>query len=133
MRRIAATVLAVFALLLLTAVSPHPARAQGGCPYNHYCVWVDANFTWPQCHWESNDGNYANDWCESSGGNEHLAANAVTSYHNNGVPAEFDSIRSFQEAWATGDLTWYAPRGDRVTWAGDFENDDAESHYWYNG
>jgi hypothetical protein len=132
-RRIAATVLAAFALLLSTAVNPYPAQAQGDCPYNSYCIWVDTNFTWPYCHWQSNDGNYRNDWCESSGGNEHLAANAATSYHNNGIPAEFDSIRSFKEAWGSGDLTWYVPRGERGDSARSFENDDAESHYWYNG
>jgi len=133
MPRIAATVLAVFALLLSTTVDPYPAQAEGDCPYYHYCVWVDANFAWPYCHWEGNDGNYWNNWCESSGGNEHLAADAITSYHNNGAPAEFDSIRSFEQEWASGDLTWYAPRGDRVNWVGPIENDDAESHYWYNG
>lgn len=133
MRRIVATVLAVFALLQLTTVDPQPAQAQGDCPYYHYCVWVDANFTWPSCSWVTNDGDYWNDWCESSGGNEHLAANAVTSYHNNNVPSEFDTIRSFKEKWAAGDLTWYAPRGERVSWVGTVENDQADSHYWYNG
>ena len=133
MRRTAAVALAVLTLLLSTAVSAHPAQAQGDCPYNQYCVWVDANYAWPYCHWEDNDGNYWNDWCQSSGGNEHLAANAVTSYVNNGIPAEFDSIRSFQQEWASGDLTWYAPRGYSASWVGVVENDDAESHYWYNG
>jgi hypothetical protein len=133
MQRIAAAVLAVFALSLLTTISPRPAQAQDDCPYNHYCVWVDANLAWPSCDWEGNDGNYWNNWCESGGGNEHLAANAVTSYFNNGVPAEFDAIRSYKEEWAGGDLTWYAPRGDRVSWVGSIKNDDAESHYWYNG
>jgi hypothetical protein len=133
MQRTAATALAAFALLLFITVNPHPAQAQGDCPYYHYCIWIDANSTWPYCHWEGNDGNYADDWCESSGGNEHLAANAATSYHNNNAPTEFDSIRSFKEAWAAGDLTWYAPQGEKESWVGTIENDEAESHYWYNG
>jgi hypothetical protein len=133
MQRIAATVLAVFALSLLTTVSPSSAQAQGDCPYYHYCVWVDAGQSWPYCSWVGNDADYWNDWCQSSGGNEYLAADSVTSYQNYGAPAEFDSVRSFKEEWGAGDLTWFASRGERVGWVGSAGNDDAESHFWYNG
>jgi peptidase inhibitor family I36 len=132
LRRMVAATFAVFALSSLVVATP--AQAQGSCPSGYYCIWVDVNFVWPYCWWPGDDGTYYNDWCSSNGGNEHLAANAATSYHNNGVPDPFDAIRSFREEWYGGStLTWYAPRGARVGWVGAGSNDDAESHYWYNG
>jgi hypothetical protein len=132
-RKLATTTFAVFTLALAGTVDATPALAQGSCPYYDYCIWVDVNFVQPYCYWVNNDGNYWNDWCGSGGGNEHLAANAASSYHNNGAPAEFDSVRSFQQAWGAGDATWVAQRGSKVAWVGVVDNDDAESHYWYNG
>ncbi|NBH06098.1 hypothetical protein [Amycolatopsis sp. SID8362] len=130
--RRATTVVAASALALSGVVGATPASAQGSCPYYDYCIWVDANFVWPYCYWPNSDGSYWNDWCGSNGGNEHLAANAASSYHNNGAPGEFDSVRSFRQAWYAGDVGWFARQGDKVSWVG-IENDDAESHYWYNG
>src|SRR6185369_3176342 len=104
--RTTTTILATLALALAGTVGATPALAQGSCPYYDYCIWVDVNFVWPYCSWKNNDGNYWNDWCGSGGGNEHLAANAASSYQNNGAPAEFDSVRSFEQAWGAGDATW---------------------------
>jgi hypothetical protein len=133
LRRITAAAFAALSLSMVTTANAVPAQAQGTCAYTTYCIWIDANFVWPYCSWGGDDGNYWDNWCGSGGGNEHLAANAATSYHNNGSPQTFDAIRSFQEEWFARDLTWYAARGARVGYPGAASNDDAESHHWYNG
>lgn len=131
-RRAAIYAFAVLSLSLLTSMTPPTAHAQGVCPYSNYCIWVDANYVWPQCWWEYDDGTYWNDWCTSSG-NDWLAANAATSYHNNGAPATYDVIRSFPNAWYGGGVLWKAYRGDRSGYVGAAYNDTAESHYWHVG
>ncbi|MBB2940049.1 hypothetical protein FHX82_007135 [Amycolatopsis bartoniae] len=125
-----ATAFAVLVLSSLTVLSAPTAQAQGPCGYTNYCIWVDVNFVDPICWWPGDDGTYWNDWCTSSG-NDHLAANAASSYHNNGAPAVYDDIRSFRNQWYGAPLAWQAFRGEKVSWVGVVENDEAESHYWY--